>query len=61
MSLYAEYIKGRENKEIIEDSLGFATYQITGNECYIVDIYVRPEARMLGRGSILANKITETG
>lgn len=50
MSLYAEYIKEREGKDIIEDEKGFATYLYTPirNEIYIVDVYVRPEYRRQG-------------
>ena len=45
MSLYGDYIKAREGREIIEDEDGFATYKIFGEECYIADVYVRPESR----------------
>lgn len=45
-SLYAQYIKERENKDIVESDKGFATYQIFDNgECYIQDIFVAPEFR----------------
>ena len=57
MSLYAQYIKERENKDIVETDEGFATYQIYGDECYIADIYVIPGARKTGLASQLANQI----
>jgi GNAT superfamily N-acetyltransferase len=44
-SLYAQYIKEREDFEIIETDKGFATYKIFGEECYLRDIYVSPENR----------------
>jgi hypothetical protein len=45
-SLYAQYIKERENFEIVESEKGFTTYQIYENgECYIRDIFVAPEFR----------------
>jgi ribosomal protein S18 acetylase RimI-like enzyme len=46
MSLYAEYIKEREDKEIIETDKGFATFKCFDNkECYLQDLYVCPEYR----------------
>lgn len=58
MSLYAEYIKEREGREIVETADGFATYTWLGEDsCYIVDIYVRPEARKSGVASSLADQV----
>lgn len=59
MSLYADYIKEREGREIVEDEFGFATYRIARQECYIVDIYVSPEHRRSGHAKKYADKITE--
>ena len=60
MSLYAEYLKERENKEILEENQGFATYRILENSvCYIIDIYVQMEARKSGLATEMANKISE--
>jgi inorganic pyrophosphatase/exopolyphosphatase len=58
MSHFAEYIKERENKEIIEKDYGFATYQFLGSVCYIVDIFVVPSERKNKRASEMANAIT---
>lgn len=44
-SLFAEYIKERENFEIIEDEKGFATYRITNQECFIGDMFILKEFR----------------
>lgn len=44
-SLYAKYLKEREGFSIIEDEKGFATYLITGEECYVRDAYVLPQFR----------------
>lgn len=44
-SHYANYIEERENKDIIEDEKGFATYSYVDNGIYIEDIYVAPEFR----------------
>lgn len=59
MSLYAEYILEREGKLIVEHEDGFATYLIKGDDCYIVDIYVRPAARKSGLASKMADEIAD--
>lgn len=59
MSLYADYIKERENKECIDNEYGFITYKISGADSYIVDFYVRPEYRRTGKGTELANLAAE--
>jgi GNAT superfamily N-acetyltransferase len=59
MSLYADYVKEREGKFIIEDNLGFAVYTISGEVCYIVDIYVVPDQRKNGLASSYADLIVE--
>lgn len=56
-SLYGEYVKEREGKQILESEKGFMTYKIQGQECYIADVYIRPEYRMSGVASEFANKI----
>lgn len=59
MSLYAEYLRERTADEIIEVDEGFATYRYVenGTTVYIVDIYVKPEARKYGHASALADLI----
>lgn len=58
-SLYAQYIKEREDFEMVEDEFGFASYKIFGAECYIRDIYVVPEKRKTAIGTSYMEKITE--
>lgn len=58
-SLYAQYIQEREGFEIIEDELGFATYIISGDECYIRDIYVLPEYRKINIASSYSDQIAK--
>jgi len=59
-SLYAEYIKEREGKDIIENDKGYATYIFTdSNTCYIADIYVRQQYRKENVASQMANEIVE--
>lgn len=55
-SLYAKYIKEREQKEIVENEFGFATYKVFGNAVYIEDIYVVPEMRKAGMAKTLADQ-----
>lgn len=57
-SLYAQYIKEREGKEIIESDEGFATYQFFDNgECYLQDLYVIPEKRKSGLATDMADQV----
>lgn len=57
MSLYAEYLAERTNKEIVESNQGFATYSFTEQGVYIEDIYVKPEYRKSGIAAEMANQI----
>lgn len=55
---WVNYIKERENVEVLETTEGFATYSIKQPECYIKDIYVKPEFRQKHIASKLADKIS---
>ena len=60
MSLYADYIKERENKSIVESEKGFATYKIFDNgECYLQDLYVAPEFRKTGIATEMADEVVK--
>lgn len=59
LSLYGDYIKEREGKEIIESDDGFATYTFMGEFCYIVDIYVVPGKRKTKVASTMADQIAK--
>jgi hypothetical protein len=48
MSLYSDYLKERENAEVIESENGFLSYQIFGTECFLKDVFVSKEHRHLG-------------
>jgi len=48
MSLYGDYIKERESYQIMEDERGFATFAFNNHECYIRDVYIKPEFRKEG-------------
>ncbi len=56
-SLYALYIKERQDCDIIEHDFGFASYSIIGNDCNIRDVYVIPTERRHGYASKLLNRI----
>lgn len=59
MSLFGQYIYERQNKSIIEDEFGFATYYFQNDCCYIEDIYVVREKRKENIASKYADKIAE--
>lgn len=59
MSKLSNYLKERENVDSIESEYGFATYFISGDECYIKDIYIEKQFRELNLASKLADQITE--
>lgn len=60
MSLYAEYASERLGDHVFETGQGFATFRFPDPAtCYIVDIYVVPEARRLGVASDISDKIVE--
>src|SRR4051812_37364023 len=56
-SLYAQYIQERDNKHIVEDERGFATYFCINDGIYIEDIFVDKEHRHLGIAASYADKI----
>lgn len=56
---FISYMKEREGAEIYETEKGFATYIIKDAECYIKDIWVKPDFRQSKVASQLADKIVE--
>lgn len=59
MNMLAQYIKEREDFDVIENDYGFAIYKISGDECYIKDIYVQKQFRQLDIASKLADQISQ--
>lgn len=60
MELYAEYLKERENANLVYDEKGFATYKESGeNIIYIIDVYVKPEFRKNRIASSYLNLIAD--
>ena len=44
-TLYAKYMKERQNAEILENENGFIVYGIGGEECFLMEIYIEPSSR----------------
>ena len=57
MSLYGEYILEREGYSIVETAAGFATFKVNGVECYLRDLYVKPQFRKDGVAAALADEV----
>ena len=63
MSLYADYLAERTDDQVIENEHGFVTFRFLAADdgasaCFIVDMYVRPDMRLLGIGKKLADEVT---
>jgi len=56
-TLYAQYIKERQDHRILENEHAFITYQIKDKECFIVDMFVRKEYRRKGAGLSILNEL----
>lgn len=59
LSLYGQYLKERENKEIIESETGYATYYFVDDAVYLENIFVTKEHRRKGETFVLSAKIIE--
>lgn len=59
LSNYGKYLFEREGAEIVEDNNGFATFKVTGDVCYIMDIYVVPEKRKFNVAGGYADQISD--
>lgn len=44
-TLFFEYIRDREKKQIIEDENGFLIYKINGDECFLAEAFVSERSR----------------
>lgn len=59
MTLFAAYLKERCNRELLEvPGVAFATYEISGEECYIVDIFVEKSHRRSKVATEIADQIS---
>lgn len=59
MSLFGDYIKQREGKDIIESDKGFATYSVVKDGIYIEDIFVSADHRHSGEAARMADQIAD--
>lgn len=58
MSDYCDYVKEREGRDILEKDYGFATYVYFDETCYIIDVYIKPEARKKGSAYFICEEIS---
>lgn len=56
-TLYAKYIKEREDLDIIENEVGFITYKTRALECFIADMFVDLEERGKRKGIKLLEEL----
>jgi len=61
MSLWAEYIKEREDRDVIETTDGFVAFKVRDEFVHLEDLYVRPEKRLSGAGTALADAVAARG
>lgn len=59
MNLWSEYFKEREGFETFETDKGLASFKISGEDCYVRDVFVLPAFRHTGEASYIADEITK--
>ena len=59
MSLFADYIKERLGKQVLEDDHGFVTYFFESDYVYVEDVYTRPESRREGKLYKMVDQVAE--
>jgi len=59
MSLWKDYLLEQRNEHVLETEDGFVTYKFFPTECYIVDIYVKPDKRQKGIAGKMADKVAD--
>ena len=55
--MYFDYLAERNGFEHVELPHGFIVYEISGEDCFIHDLYVKPEWRSSYLGTTLADKV----
>ena len=61
MDLYKQYLKEREDKDILISEFGFAVYKIEKDSIYLQDVYIIPSMRKKGLTKEFSNKIENIG
>jgi hypothetical protein len=56
-SLYAQYLRERQGVESIWNQNGFIAYKCAGDECFIAELFVEPEARRSGACRELVERV----
>jgi len=59
MNNVLKYLKERENIDSIESEYGFATFLISGDECYLRDIWTDDKYRHKSFASVLADQVCD--
>jgi ribosomal protein S18 acetylase RimI-like enzyme len=58
--MYGDYIRERTSDHYKETDKGWVTYRyLNEKQCYIIDIYTRPDFRQTGAASTLADLVVE--
>jgi hypothetical protein len=58
-TVWAKYIKEREDLDILEDEFGFITYKFNTHECFIQDMCVDTSKRSQSHGRGLIDQLVE--
>lgn len=61
MKHYVDYVKERSGADVITTDVGFVTYRIQGDECFLMEIYTAPEHRRSHRGAELVDAVALKG
>jgi GNAT superfamily N-acetyltransferase len=56
-TLFAKYLKEKDGIETLENEFGFIGYKITGEECYITQMFTEPSVRGSGKGRELLSAL----
>lgn len=57
--MWSDYIYETRGMDAVENEHGFATFLIKDKECYVEDVYVKPESRKKYVASDFVNKIKD--
>ncbi len=55
--MWHEYLLERHGWESIQYDNGFIVYEIRGEDCFIQELYTKPEARKNGLATIMADEV----
>jgi hypothetical protein len=58
-TLYKKYIEEREGLKLLEDPFAFITYKVTGEECFIANMFIDESRRNSGKCREFIGKLSE--